>query len=139
MSSLNLTQSKSGILKKSVDEILKDAESFSKVARINTNQIRKLHSHVTKLWTRYNTYRIGDENTRKNKLKEAIEELKFIKAFLAYQEGRGVKGYEALNSKITSLVDEVNDEETFDKFKKYIDAVVAYSKLEEKKSKENRK
>lgn len=119
-----------------IDVLLKDADSFSQKLNskgLKTTQLRKLHSHVTKLWLQYSTYRIADEEIRKEKLKEILEELKFVKVFLAYQQGRDTKGYDELNPKISQMIDSVNDEITFERFKKYIDALVAYAKYYENK------
>ncbi len=131
------------LLEKSIDEILRGAKELSEMlgeekSKLNINQLKRLHSYVTRLWTRYKTYRIGDEESRKKKLNETIEELKFIKTFLIYQKGRGIDGYKVLEPEISNLIDQVKNEGTFEKFKKYMDAVVAYYTLKEKeKAKEN--
>jgi|GEM_PF-6126502 len=133
-----------GVLTGTIEALIQDAKSTSEQLYkkgMKPTQLRKVHSYVTKLWMRYTTFCAGksDSEERKEVFNEILDEVKYLQVFLAYQYGRAISGYDLLNEKLTSIVNEVKDEETFSRLKKYVDALAAYAKYNEKLEKNNSK
>ncbi|PLV58083.1 type III-A CRISPR-associated protein Csm2 [Thermotoga sp. KOL6] len=119
-------------LKKDVKELVREAERLSqelKKLKLNTTQLRKFHGYLTKIWSKYiyrkNEYSDHPEVFRK----EILDDIHFMKIFLAYQVGRGQSGVEKLKETLEPLIDEIENGKDFEKFKKFYDAIVAYHKF----------
>jgi CRISPR-associated protein Csm2 len=128
-------------LKNDLMDLVKKAEEIGKsLSRsLKTNQLRKFHGYLTKIWSKY-AYKRREYSQNPNGFKEDIlNEVHFMKIFLAYQVGRGVsEGIEELKKVLEPLIDEIKTPEDFEKFKKFYDAVLAYHKFYSETSRDRR-
>jgi len=129
-------------LKSDLMDLVKKAKKIGETLSnsLKTNQLRKFHGHLTKIWSKY-AYNRRTYNQDHQAFKEDIlNEVHFMKIFLAYQVGRGVsEGIEELKKVLEPLINEIKTPEDFEKFKKFYDAVLAYHKFYSETSKNRRR
>ena len=122
-------------LNEDVGELVKKAEKWAETLYwLSSTQIRKLHNHITRIW---NKYIYGEYSDRPEKFKELGEEIEFTKVFLTYQITRLVSSLEGekrqllkqFKEKMEKLFESVNNQETFERLKKFFDAFLAYHKF----------
>ncbi|PLV57248.1 type III-A CRISPR-associated protein Csm2 [Thermotoga sp. SG1] len=110
-------------------DLVKKAEEIGKNLS-NTNQLRKFHGHLTKIWSKYAYNRRKYSQNQQAFKEDILNEVHFMKIFLAYQAGRGVsEDIKKLRKVLEPLIDEIKTPEDFEKFKKFYDAVLAYHKF----------
>ncbi|HOJ89286.1 MAG TPA: type III-A CRISPR-associated protein Csm2 [Pseudothermotoga sp.] len=113
-----------------MSEMIQYSENVAKElgsARVNMTQIRKFHGHITKIWNKYLMNRPTYlKNTDKFK-KEVRDEIFFVKAYLAYQAGRESK-LKDLQDVLGTAIDKIQDQQDFERFKKFYDSILAYFK-----------
>jgi CRISPR-associated protein Csm2 len=131
-------------LREDLKDLVKKAEEIGRelveVWHLNTNQLRKFHGHLTKIWSNY-IYKKKDYKNNSEKFNEEIlNELHFMKIFLVYQSGRKeIKGIEGLKRILEPLIDEIKTPDDFEKFKKFYDAILAYHKFHSESERNDRR
>ena len=97
--------------------------------KLTTTQIRKFLSAVNLLNNKVMIYRVQNQDT--NKLSaELVAEVRYLKIKLAYQSGREatVKDF-AIKSSLEKAITDIGDSMSkYNKFSKYVEALVAYRK-----------
>ncbi|MDI3473517.1 MAG: CRISPR-associated protein Csm2 [Thermotogaceae bacterium] len=111
-----------------IEELIKDCKKFGEELannRFKMAQLRKFHSHFTKIWT----FLSSQSKTKEEKFNEVKPQIQFSKVYLAYQAARNRgDAYSEFEGVISALIDKVGSYEDFEKLKKFIDALVAYHK-----------
>ncbi|AAD36873.1 CRISPR-associated protein Csm2 [Thermotoga maritima MSB8] len=128
-------------LKEDLKDLVRKAEEIGRElsGKLKTNQLRKFHGHLTKIWSNY-IYKKKDYRDNPEKFNEEIlNELHFMKIFLAYQVGRDIEGISELKEILEPLIDEIKTPDEFEKFKKFYDAILAYHKFHSESEKSNRR
>lgn len=99
------------------------------VIALKTNQIRKFLSAVTTLTNRVNRYKMQNPN-EKILSAELAAQVQYLRVKMAYQAGRdkGVKEF-VEKAQLDAVICSVkNSIETYEKFARYMEALVAYHK-----------
>ena len=97
--------------------------------KLTTTQIRKFLSAVNLLNNKVMIYRVQNQDTN-NLSAELVAEVRYLKIKLAYQSGREatVKDF-AIKSGLERAITDIGDSMSkYNKFSKYVEALVAYRK-----------
>ena len=114
----------------SSEEIVTDAEEIAeelKSKNVKTSQIRRIHSHIVKIYTEYTKRRSEMKGASPEKVIPK-DELQFLKPLLAYIAAR-INGVETLKKVLSAAIDKVQDKEDFELFKKLYDSILAYHRF----------
>ncbi|MCS7175396.1 type III-A CRISPR-associated protein Csm2 [Pseudothermotoga sp.] len=104
--------------------------------KITITQIRRFHSHITKIWSRYSMNRSLYLKDSEKFKREILDEIIFVKAFLAYQTGRQEE-LKDLQDVLSGAIDKIQDHQDFEFFKKFYDSIIAYVKYYEQMKSEH--
>ncbi|MBM7558355.1 type III-A CRISPR-associated protein Csm2 [Marinitoga litoralis] len=108
------------------EQMIKDAETIAEAAHKNgakTNQIRKIHTHITKIYSAVSSRKIENNNIPQ----DIKDEILFIKPLIAYNTVRN-SNLSDLKRVLDPSIDKIKTLDSFEKFKKFYDSIVAYFK-----------
>lgn len=108
--------------------IYKDRYGKSKIA-LTTSQIRKFLTAVNAVRNKVDLWKVNNKDNHKLSA-DLVMEIKFLKVNLLYQAGRekDVKSF-VEKAKLLTIIDDIDsDLDKFNKFCKYVEALVAYHK-----------
>ncbi|ANQ54514.1 CRISPR-associated protein Csm2 [Thermosipho sp. 1063] len=114
-----------------MEDLISDAEKFGEHLSKNfkANQIRKFHSYISKFWQKFISNKMKYENDQEKFKEDILDELSFVKVYLAYQAGRTKSDvYKDFEKIIGKAIDKVKTSKDFETFKKFYDAILAYHK-----------
>lgn len=118
------------------EQMIKDAELVAETVHkdgAKTNQIRKIHTHITKIYSQVSSRNITDDQIPS----DVKDEILFIKPLMAYNTARNKK-LSTLKRILDISTPKIRTLESFEKFKKFYDSIVAYFKyFEENKNNKN--
>ncbi|KAF2955970.1 type III-A CRISPR-associated protein Csm2 [Marinitoga sp. 38H-ov] len=110
------------------EQMIKDAEEVAEKIHndgAKTNQIRKIHTHITKIYSA-----VSSRNLENSIPEDIRDEILFIKPLMAYNTVRN-SNLSKLKRVIDPSIDKIKTVESFEKFKKFYDSIVAYFKYNE--------
>lgn len=110
-----------------MSNMIQFSEEVAQSLKINMTQIRKFHGHISKIWSKYSMNRQSYLKDYDKFKREILDEIIFVKAYLAYQAGRQFE-IKSLQEILEAAIDKIKDQKDFEHFKKFYDSVLAYFK-----------